>query len=357
MESTNTENIPSSYSTKPKGLKALYLLLHEGKNLRVVRYSGSFDSIPTKARVLFVTDPASIDHSDIKALVKWVKKGNTLILSISSPEIIAGELGVCPDISKHKRRDTLVRPEHTKYSTGVKFLQLDEQLLLCEESGTIPLIKDQSAILAAERSIGHGRVIVLGDPALISNSGLRKADNVVFATNLVYANTSDHDLVVFLEPDNAGATGDKRPPEVLDLGGKLSFSLLGLVILMVLISAGTRFGEIHPLIDKSEKKRAWELVGAMAGLYMRAEAREAALVFVFRAFMRELVTRYGVPPSASPEEAAETVLRARDVDRARLLSLIQRCKDIECGRKADDLEVLKLAKSIEQLRRELGIAR
>ena len=78
---------------------------------------------------------------------------------------------------------------------------------------------------------------------------------------------------------------------------------------------------------------------------------------IYASFRRELIVKFGVSPDASPDDAAETVFRARQVDKARLTALLSRCENIAKGQETSDSEVISLTKSIEEFRRELGIAR
>jgi hypothetical protein len=95
----------------------------------------------------------------------------------------------------------------------------------------------------------------------------------------------------------------------------------------------------------------------MAGLYRRAGARELAMTAIYQSFWRELIMKFGVTPSASPEDAAQTIFRAVNTDKARLGALLSRCEQVAEGKKISDGEALMLAESIEDFRRELGIAR
>jgi hypothetical protein len=145
--------------------------------------------------------------------------------------------------------------------------------------------------------------------------------------------------------------------EVVGRGGRLALYGILFVVLMVVLSASRRFGAIHPLLEKEDRPRGWEFVRAMAGLYKRAEAREVAVQTVYKSFRRELSSIFGVSPDASPEDASEIILRTRQMDRARLTSLLHRCDDLYSDHKLTDHEAIGLLKLIEECRRELGIAR
>lgn len=359
IDSLRRVDSPSSYSTGKRGMKAMYLLLRD-LGFRVGRNSGSFDALPSDARVLFLVDPMYIPDKDAKSLAKWVKRGNTLILALSNSMSFHDSLGAVVGDNLTKSPSHYLKPKPGKYSTGVQSVYIDAPVSIWDGEIMTTIVRDKSDLgdsLIAEYNLGRGRVIFVCDPLFFSNLGIREKDNVVLAVNFVYENANKGDLVLFAEYKPQEMQGEKLPP-LLGRGGILSLALIGFVALLLLISHAQRFGAIHPLPEREEKRRGWELVRAMAGLYRRAEAREVALSSVYQSFWRELVTKFGVAPSASADDAANTILRSEQVDCARLAALLSRCKRIaDEGEKISDGEALMLAKSIEEFRRELGIAR
>jgi hypothetical protein len=195
--------------------------------------------------------------------------------------------------------------------------------------GMSVILKDAGQIVAAEYPLGNGRVIFTGDPMIFSNSSIRKEDNVVLATNLIYENAGRNDTVLFSEY-KSDPMNDDTPP-VLGTGGKLALLEVAFVVLLIIISSAKRFGQIHPLKESVEKRKGWELIRAVAGLYQRANAREHALVTIYGSFRRELVIKYGVSPHATPNDVIETVTRFAQVDKSKLESTIKRCERVAGG--------------------------
>lgn len=345
---------PSSYSTSRRGAKAFYLLL-EDLNFKVGRQKSSFDRIPDDARVLLMMDPDYLSKHDGNALKQWVKKGNTLIVSLSKPLQRMNLLGVNVDRC-YGSQNTAVRPRRGRYSSGVRIVFVDDIATSIQpKNGMSVILKDGGSIIAAETPLGNGRVIFVGDPLIFANANIKRRDNVVLVTNLIYGNAGRNDRVLFSEyisdPSSASL------PPMLGIGGKLALFNLLLVALLVMISAGRRFGQIHPLADTKEKRRGWELIRAMAGLYQRAHARQHALATIYSSFRRELVIKFGVAQHATPNDVVETVLRFAPADKSKLESVIKRCERVIGGYEVSDGEAISLTGSIEELRRELGIAR
>lgn len=345
---------PSSYSIGKQGTKALYMLLDK-LGFSVGRQTRSLHSIPRNARVMFLVNPDSVVSEDVEALTKWVRKGNTLVLAVSDTYSVAPSFGV--DLrSIEFSSESTVRPLRGAYSVGVRNVLVQPLAYVKGDTDFSPIVRDKKGVVAAEQSLGKGRLIVCTDPLLFANSIIREEDNVVLVTNLVYRNAGKGDLVLFAEYDRILANSD-RPKSPLGLPGKLVLAQITFAVVVLLLSAGHRFGGIHPLPEKEQRMRGWEFVRAVAGLYQRAEAREVALASVYRSFRRELILRFGVSPTATPAEAAEAILRSREVDRARLTALMTRCDRVAGGEKISDGEAIALCWTIEECRKELGIAR
>lgn len=353
-QTMNRTDSYSSYSSGKHGTKALYTLLEE-MHYKVGRYTGSVNAIPKNAKVVFIVEPV-LDDEDGKALAEWVKQGNTLVLAASMPWSLSQDFDISASSNPFVTGDEPVTPLNSRYSDGVKKVYVDARLDIKPDSKTESIVMTEDGLAVAEQPLGKGRLILIGDPMLLSNSEIREQDNVVLVTNMVDTNAAPGDKVLFIEYGEIIASRGISAMGVIGRGGRLAVFEILLVVLLVVISASRRFGAIHPLAEKEERPRGWEFVRAMAGLYRRAEAREVAVGSVYKSFRRDLSAVFGVSPDASPEDASETVLRTRQMDRARLTSLLHKCNELS-KQKLTDHEAIGLLKTIEECRRELGIAR
>lgn len=345
---------PSSYSTSPRGTKALYLLL-EGLNFKVGRHNKPFDQIPENAKVMFLIDPQVLPKKEKNDLKRWVSKGNTLIISISNKGVRNGVEDFRLSLyNYYSSAPTLVKPRPGRYSTGVKHINVYDYTYPRPVKGMDVILKDKGHIIATEIPVGKGHIIFVGDPMIFSNERMKMADNVVLVTNFVYENVGRNDRVLFSEYTPRAID---QPPPMLGVGGKLAMVNLAFVVLLVLISSGRRFGQVHPLPESTERRRGWELIKAMAGLYQRAQAKEYALATIYNSFRRELVVKFGVLPYATPTAVVETVARFVKVDKSKLESVIKGCERVAGGYSISEGEAMVLIGSIEELRRELGIVR
>lgn len=345
---------PSSYSTGKRGTKALYMLL-EGLGFRTDRYTDPLKSIPRDVHVLFVVD-AKLDAADGKALANWVRKGNTLILATSYPWAIPNEFEV-DATSVRDAESKSERPMTGEYTRGVSKVKVAPALNVVTANDIKVIVKTADDVVVAEQPLSRGRIILFGDPLMLANSGIRNEDNVVLITNMVYANAGAGGRVLFAEYDQILSKKDVSVLSVIGRGGQLALGVVCLVALITALSCSRRFGTIHPLKEKEDRPRGWEFVRATAGLYRRAQAREASVGSVYRSFRRELATTFGVNPSTDPQLAAEMILKARQIDKARVAAVMQKCELVLKGHNLTDHEAFLILRTIEECRRELGIAR
>lgn len=357
LRARNQVDEPSSYSAGKSGLKALYLGL-EKLGFRVGRQTRHFDRIPADARVII--SPGSVNSQDSEAISKWVEKGNTLILTSSGSTLGDDNDWFMTDFDhRPPKLPRTVKPEGGRYSRDVERVRIYPSSFIYRAANddTISIVEVEKGVAVAERQMGRGRVILVTDPSMLANSGIRGEDNFVLISNLVYENAGRGDRVLFAEwsrmPDAAG----KDTGPLLGRAGRLAYGWFIAVVLIALLSSARRFGAVHPLKGREERRKGAEFVQAIAGLYRRAEARDAAFSAIYQEFRREIFLRFGVSPEAKPSEAADAVLRARNIDAARLAALLERCEGVTGGSELSDHDAVELVRAIEDFRRELGIAR
>ncbi len=345
------------HSPKKNGFKALYLILNE-LGFKTERHTGSLKSLPKDARVVLLIRPPNLIEQDQKALRAWIEKGNTAI--------VAGSYGFTSFNYLDITREPYARKEYTAvpikpggpYTEGVREIYVSVPTFGAFAGQEISRIAEDhnDKTLVGEIKLGKGRVIAFIESNLFQNCDIDKKDNVVLITNVVCANAHGG-RVVFCEdlPKASPRETSNRLP--FTTTGWIVLSQILFAVLLVLISAGKRFGAIHPLIETTKRRRSWELVRAMAELLRRAEAKEAAFISIYRDFRRELTYAFGVAPDADPETAVNVISAAYNTRKAQLSALLVRGEEIVQGGKSSESEVLKLIDSIEKLRRELEIAR
>lgn len=178
--------------------------------------------------------------------------------------------------------------------------------------GDAPL--DEPLVVAAEYARGAGSIVVIADPALVSNRYLAPADNAVAAVRLL---APDGRAVVFDEFFHGlGPRGQvlwllTRPGFAAVAAGILA------TVLLVVWRQGTRLGP--PLADRPlERRSIGEYLDAMGHLLSLGGGDRRAIVADVRdGVVCQLNAEHGLPPEHRAIDRLEAVMARRDPARAR----------------------------------------
>lgn len=209
--------------------------------------------------------------------------------------------------------------------------------------------------LLVDYAYGRGRVCVLGDPYIVANSGIRNADNLQLAVNVVLGGDSDG-LVAFDEFHQG--LGGARPTGAFSLFAGTPvlwiFAQAGFIVLVFLWSRGRRFARPLPAphVDRRSKL---EFVASMAELQQRARAYDLAVENVYARTRRALARYAGLDPTAPREEIAARVASRSGLDRAQIEQLLAECEDVVAGGQTNARRATALVRSLRELERDLGI--
>lgn len=206
--------------------------------------------------------------------------------------------------------------------------------------------------LLVEYPHGNGRIVLVSDPYIVANNGIARADNLVFAINVV---TGNGGLVAFDEfhqghtaTHNALIQYFEGTP-VLAICGQ--FALLGL---MVIWSRGSRFARPLPL-PTVDRRSSLEFVASMAELQQRAGAHDLALENIYGRVRRVLVRHAGLSNSSPRAEIAARVAARSGVNRQELETLMRNCEDTINGARTNARESLRMARRLRQIESALGL--
>ena len=214
--------------------------------------------------------------------------------------------------------------------------------------------RGEAGALLLDYEYGRGRVLLLGDPYVVSNAGLALADNLQLAANVV---AGAGGLTVFDEyHQGLGAMG--RTGALALLGGTpflWMFAQAAVITLAVLWTRGRRFARPLPAPDEDRRSKL-EFVASMAELQQRARAHALAVENVYARARRALARYAGLGPAATHEEIAARVAARSGADRARLESLLAACEQaLDPGARLPQRRALELVRHLRGLERDLGI--
>ena len=200
---------------------------------------------------------------------------------------------------------------------------------------------------------GQGRIVLLGDPFIVANNGISRADNLRLAINVV---TGGGGLVAFDEfHQGRSATHNAliqyfEGTPILALCGQ--FALIGLAIVW---SRGRRFARPLPL-PHVDRRSSLEFVASMAELQQRARAHDLALENIYGRVRRVLVRHAGLSNSSPRAEIAARVAARSGLSRQELETLMRNCEDVINGAPTNAKESLGLAKRLREIESRLGLS-
>jgi hypothetical protein len=198
---------------------------------------------------------------------------------------------------------------------------------------------------------GLGRIVLLSDPYIVANNGIRLRDNLQLAVNLV----ASGGLIAFDEyhqgrgvTENAIVAYFSGTP-VLPIFGQLA-----LLALLVLWSRGRRFARPLPLpaIDRRSKL---EFVASMAELQERSRAYDLAIENIYSRTRRVLARFAGVDYNSSRSEIAKRVASRSSLNSHQLETLMRQCEETINGAQISWRQAIDLVKRLREVERTLGL--
>ena len=213
-------------------------------------------------------------------------------------------------------------------------------------------IADQNGALLVDYAYGLGSIIVLSDPYIVTNGGIRLNDNLQLATNmLVYKDG----LIAFDEyhqgkgvSHNALASYFAGTP-VLAVGAQLI-----LLILLILWTNARRFGRPLPLAQV-DRRSTLEFVASMAELQERSHAFDLAIENIYTRTRRVLARYAGVDNNSPRAEIAERVAARSAIDRHKLETLMRQCEEAVNGEPINWRQAIDLVRRLREVERDLGL--
>jgi hypothetical protein len=202
---------------------------------------------------------------------------------------------------------------------------------------------------------GHGRIVYLSDPYVISNGGIALVDNAQIGINIV----SSGDGIIAFDEYHQGFGGNNNRFFEFFAGTPVIAIFFQCVALVgfLFFSQSRRFGRPLPA-DEPDRLSKLEYVGAMAELQQRTRAFDLAIENIYRDFRRRAARHVGVDSNSvsRPEFAARIAERAK-LEKEFVEDLMFKCDEIIIGEPTNKREVLGLVSRIRDVERALGLRR
>ncbi|HEU4433597.1 MAG TPA: DUF4350 domain-containing protein [Pyrinomonadaceae bacterium] len=215
-------------------------------------------------------------------------------------------------------------------------------------------IGDSSGALLVDFAYGGGRIILLSDPYLIANGGIRLKDNLTLATNLM-GGPSTTRLIAFDEYHQG--RGISRNAFASYFAGTAVLPIAGQLVLLVLVvlwSNGRRFARPLPLAQV-DRRSSLEFVASMAELQERSRAYDLAIENIYTRLRRVLARHAGVGYNSSRSEIAQRIAERSTIDRHELETLMRHCEEAINGEPITSRQSVHLVRRLREIERDLGL--
>jgi hypothetical protein len=388
----------STYHAGPTGLRAFYDFLHES-GYKVVRWRDTPQKLLTdsgKAVKTFVVVgqiQTRFTDAESDALTKWVVAGGRYVIidrnpfgeskaattgwNIYSRQLDFPSIDVNPADDKQMTDEVVaLQPvQPTVYTQNIQSILPSrfaarmsivppEEAKQEDEDSTSPAetaafspapvvhIADDKGALLIDYKYGAGSVVILSDPYLVSNGGIKLSDNLQLALNIL---TAGDGLIAFDEyHQGKGAipstfAGYFSGTPVLLIAGQV-----GLIVLLVLWTQGSRFGRPLPL-PRVDRRSSLEFVASMAELQQRARAFDLAIENIYTRTRRVLARYAGVDYNSSRSEIAARIASRGTIDANRLETLMRQCEEIINGQPCTSRQSIDLVRRLREVERDLGL--
>ena len=219
-------------------------------------------------------------------------------------------------------------------------------------TGPVVHIADKDGALLVDYAYGRGRIVVLSDPYLVTNSGIRSNDNLQLAINTL---TLYDGLIAFDEyhqgrgvTRNAFASYFSGTP-VLAIGAQIV-----LLILLILWTNSRRFARPLPL-PHVDRRSSLEFVASMAELQERSRAFDLAIENIYGRTRRVLARHAGLNYNSSRSEIASSIASRANIDAGQLESLMRKCEETINGEPITWRQAVDLVRRLREVERKLGL--
>ena len=396
----------STYHSGPTGTRALHDFLNES-GYRVIRWRETPQKLLTdsgklvKTFVIVGQIQVRFTDAESEALTKWIAAGGRYVIIDRNPT--AGEPKESPttwnitskefeypafdtnpaDVKQMTDRVTALQPVQPTVLTQdvqsvlpsrfasrmtivppVEVHTAEDEAIDDEEGGTqsaqtisasgapVVHIADDKGALLIDYTYGSGHVVILSDPYLVSNGGIKLNDNLQLALNVL---TASDGLIAFDEyHQGKGAVqnnfaGYFEGTPVLLIAGQV-----GLLVLLVLWTRGKRFGRPLPL-PQVDRRSSLEFVASMAELQQRARAFDLAIENIYTRTRRVLARHAGVDYNSSRSEIASRIATRGTIDAHRLETLMRQCEEVINGAPCSWRESIDLVRRLREVEKDLGL--
>ena len=393
----------STYHSGPTGMRALHDLLKES-GYRVIRWRETpakllSDSGAQVATFVVIGDTQlPFTDEDAEAVQQWVINGGRFVLidrqinrelvetydgwTITAGKSSIPNLNTDPaDVSQMTENVAAVKPqqptvltrsiesvmpsrfaarfsiarastEHTGEEEDDDSLKFDREMLDWPSPAPVVHIADKDGALLVDYAFGEGRIVLLSDPYIVSNGGIRLNDNLQLAINTVAGREG---LTAFDEyHQGKGITQNAFASYFAGTPALAIAAQVLLVVLLILWTNARRFGRPLPL-PHVDRRSSLEFVASMAELQERSRAFDLAIENIYTRTRRVLARHAGVDYNSSRSEIAARIASRSTIDQHKLETLMRQCEGAINGGPINWRQSVDLVRRLREVERDLGL--
>ena len=213
-------------------------------------------------------------------------------------------------------------------------------------------IADDTGALLVDYAYGHGRIVMLSDPFMVTNAGIRSNDNLQLAINTL---TMFEGLIAFDEYHQG--RGVTRNAFASYFSGTPVLAIAGQVVVLILLILWTnarRFARPLPLAQV-DRRSSLEFVASMAELQERSRAFDLAIENIYSRTRRVLARYAGLNYNSSRSEIATSIASRSNIDAHQLETLMRQCEEAINGQPINWRQAVDLVRRLRELERKLGL--
>ncbi|HST23770.1 MAG TPA: DUF4350 domain-containing protein [Blastocatellia bacterium] len=350
----------SSYRTTPYGTHAFYSLLEES-GYEPTRLEKPYTDIKDRDQIgtlviISLPDANNPNEEEFKSLIEWVESGKLLV--IIDRTIHIENLGDASASTAMAPGKTEVRPlQPTIYTRNVERIKTSDyatRVRIESRAVTYHMGDDQGALLA-DAKLQEGRVVMLTDPFIVANNGIKLADNVVLALNL-FADRPTGKIAFDEYHHGYGSRSSGGGVLAYFRGTPVPWMLAqaALIAALVVYTYGRRFARPVPL-KREQRTTNLEFVSSMANITRLASASDLAMQNIYGEFRKRLCRFSSLPSNADDSKLSAAAARRAKLNQSELAELLARCDSVARGEQASDAELLKLVTRIREIETQIGL--
>jgi Domain of unknown function (DUF4350) len=213
-------------------------------------------------------------------------------------------------------------------------------------------IADRHGALLVDYRYGLGSIVLLTDPYVVANGGIKLDDNLQLAINSI---AGRDDLIAFDEfhqgkaiSQNAFASYFAGTP-VLALAAQLL-----LLVLLILWTNARRFGRPLPL-PHVDRRSSLEFVASMAELQERSRAFDLAIENIYTRTRRVLARYAGLDYNSPSSEIARRIAERSTIDGQKLETLMRQSEEAINGGPISWRQAIILVQRLRAVEKDLGL--